>query len=86
MANPMYNMFGAVQPQMSTPQQLPGPFGNAVQVANKYQEFMSTFSGNPQQIAQNMMATGQMSQEQFRVLDSMVRPTQQLLRQMGMNV
>lgn len=86
MANPMYSMFGANQPPMSMPQQLSGPFGNAAQVANKYQEFMSTFSGNPQQIAQNMMATGQMTQEQFRVLDSMVRPTQQLLRQMGMRV
>lgn len=71
MANPLFNMFG------NNPQA--GPFGNMTQLMNQYNEFKSNFQGDPKQKVQELMNSGQMSQEQFAQLSSMAQTFQQLM-------
>lgn len=71
MANPLFNMFG------NNPQA--GPFGNMTQLMNQYNEFKSSFQGDPKQKVQELMNSGQMSQEQFAQLSSMAQTFQQLM-------
>lgn len=71
MANPLFNMFG------NNPQE--GPFGNMTQLMSQYNEFKSNFQGDPKQKVQELMNSGQMSQEQFAQLSSMAQTFQQLM-------
>ena len=71
MANPLFNMFGN-NPQV-------GSFGNMTQLMNQYNEFKSNFQGDPKQKVQELMNSGQMSQEQFAQLSSMAQTFQQLM-------
>lgn len=71
MANPLFNMFG------NNPQA--GPFGNMTQLMSQYNEFKSNFQGDPKQKVQELMNSGQMSQEQFAQLSSMAQTFQQLM-------
>lgn len=66
--NPLFNMFG------NSP--MPGPFNNMNQVINQFNQFKSTFQGDPQQQVQDLLNSGKMSQEQFNQLSNMA----QLLR------
>lgn len=70
--NPLYNMFGN-QPQANN------PFGNAMNVINQFNQFRSTFQGDPQQKVQELLNSGQMSQEQFNQLSNMAQAFRQLL-------
>lgn len=55
MANPLYNQYGNQ--------------GNSQQdIIRKVKEFQKTFKGNPQQIVQNMVASGQLPQNVFNQL------------------
>lgn len=58
MANPVFGLFGA-------PQQ--PPRSNMVQ---QFQQFMNNFKGNPQQKVQELLQSGQMTQEQFTQFSS----------------
>lgn len=69
--NPLFNMFGN--------QQGPGPFNNMTQVINQFNQFKSTFQGDPQQKVQELLNSGQMSQDQFNQLSSMAQMFQTLL-------
>lgn len=71
MANPLFNMFGNNLQA--------GPFGNMTQLMNQYNEFKSNFQGDPKQKVQELMNSGQMSQEQFAQLSSMAQTFQQLM-------
>ena len=71
MANPLFNMFG------NNPQS--GSFGNMTQLMSQYNEFKSNFQGDPKQKVQELMNSGQMSQEQFAQLSSMAQTFQQLM-------
>lgn len=53
MANPLFGMFGNSQQQQRP---------NMMQ---QFQQFMSNFRGNPQQRVQELLQSGQMTQEQF---------------------
>lgn len=68
--NPLFNMFG---------NQSNGPFSNMANVINQFNQFQSTFQGDPRQQVQNLLNSGQMSQEQFNQLSSMAQAFQTLL-------
>ena len=57
MANPLFQQFG---------NQMPGN-----NIMNQFEQFRKNFKGNPQQIVQQLLASGQMSQAQFNQLKQM---------------
>lgn len=62
MANPLFN-------QMNMPGQMPmGPGGNFMA---QLQQFRNMINGDPQQIVQNLIQSGQMSQDQFNQYSQM---------------
>ena len=67
--NPLFNMFGNQQ----------GPFNDMNNVINQFNQFQSTFQGDPKQKVQELLNSGQMSQEQFNQLSSMAQVFQTLL-------
>lgn len=69
--NPLFNMFGN--------QQAGGPFNNVNNVIEQYNQFKSNFQGDPKQQVQNLLNSGQMSQDQFNQLSSMAQAFQTLL-------
>lgn len=68
--NPLFNMFG------QNNQNGMFPF-NMVQ---QFNQFKQNFQGDPKQRVQNLLDTGQMSQEQFNQLSSMAQMFQQFLK------
>lgn len=68
MANPLFN----------GPMQF-GPFGNIQNTIQQFNQFQSTFQGNPQQKVQELLQTGQMSQQQFNQLSQMAQVFRQIL-------
>lgn len=66
--NPLFNMFGQ-QPQMPFPM-------NMIQ---QFNQFRQTFQGDPQQRVQQLLNSGQMTQEQFNQLSSMAQMFQQFI-------
>lgn len=48
-----------------------GMFGNFTNFMNQLNQFRAGLSGNPQQMVNNMVQSGQMSQEQFNYLSNM---------------
>lgn len=73
MANSVYNMLGNSSPQMG------GPFGNMLQMMSKFNEFKSTFKGDPQQQIQQMLNSGKISQAQLNQYVQMARQFQQFI-------
>lgn len=69
--NPLFNMFGN--------QQVPGPFSNFSNVLNEYNKFRQTLQGDPRQQVQDLLNSGQMSQDQFNQLSQMAQTFQMLL-------
>lgn len=69
--NPLFNMFGNSQ--------YPGPFSNMSNVINEYNKFRATLQGDPRQQVQDLLNSGQMSQEQFNQLSQMAQTFQTLL-------
>ncbi len=60
MSNPLFNQYG------QTPPVIPG--NNFMQ---RLQQFSNMVRGNPQQIVQNLMQSGQMTQDQFNQFSQM---------------
>lgn len=67
MGNPLFgnNFNGSPQNNMFN------PFGGFMNFMNQFNQFRSGVQGNPQQMVQNMIQNGQMSQEQFNQLSNM---------------
>lgn len=59
---------------------LQGPFSNMAYIINQYNQFKSTFQGDPKQQVQDLLNSGQMSQEQFNQLSNMAQMFQTFLR------
>lgn len=78
MPNPLFNMFGNQQP-MNRPNQNVGPFNNPMEMIQQFNQFRSGFQGDPRQTVQNLLQTGQMSQEQFNQLSQMAQTFRQLI-------
>ena len=66
MSNPLFNLLGS---------NLPMP-----DFLQKFNQFRSTFSGDPKQQVQQMLNSGQMSQSQFNQLSQMASQIQKTLK------
>ena len=64
--NPFYNPQGGMP--MSG-----GPFQNMMAMIQQFNQFRSTFQGNPQQKVQELLNSGRMTQEQFNQLSQMAQ-------------
>ena len=69
MPNNLFNALGI--------QRLPGPMGNVQDLMNQFNQFRQTFRGNPQQQIQQMMNSGQITQDQY---NQAVQIAQQMMR------
>ena len=67
--NPLFNRFG--NHIGNNPAPASGPFGNVLNMANAFRQFKQNFQGDPREQVQNMLNSGQMSQEQFNQLSNM---------------
>lgn len=69
MANPLYNQYNQ-----------PINDGGLSQIIEQAKEMRKTFNGNPQQVVQNLLNSGQMSQKTFNELSQIA---QQVVQAMG---
>lgn len=67
----LFSKFGMQQQPMNN------GFSNML---NRFKEFKRTFSGNPQQQVQQLLNSGQMTQEQFNQLSKMATQFQNMMR------
>lgn len=72
MANSVYNMLGNSQPM--------GPLGNMVHMMQQFNEFKSSFKGDPQQQLQQMLNSGKISQAQLNQYVQMAKQFQQFMK------
>lgn len=70
MANPLYNILGGGSV----------PTNNMANMLQRFNQFRSTFSGDPKQAVQNLLNSGQMSQQQFNQLQQMATQFQKMLK------
>ena len=68
--NPLFNLFGQNYNQN-------GNF--PLNLVQQFNQFRSTFQGDPKQQVQNLLNSGQMTQEQFTQLSSMARDFEKLI-------
>lgn len=69
MANPLYNQY-----------RQPINDGGLSQIIEQAKQMRKTFNGNPQQVVQNLLNSGQMSQKTFNELSQIA---QQVVQAMG---
>ena len=74
MGNPLFGNGGMGQNNMF------GPFGGMMNFMNQFNQFRLGIQGNPQQMVQNMLQNGQMSQEQFNQLSNMANQIMPFMR------
>ena len=67
-------------PLMGGMPQMGGPFGNIQEMMQRYQQFRQSFCGNPRQQVEQMMNSGQVSQDRYNYAYQMA---QQFQRMMG---
>ena len=56
------------------------PMGNMMNLVQRFQQFRNNFQGNPQQVVQQMMQSGQISQQQYNNAVQMAQQLQGLLK------
>lgn len=61
---------------------MPGSFGNIQQMIQSFNQFRNTFKGNPQEVVQNMLNSGQLSQERFNQAQQMAKQFQDMIGKM----
>ena len=61
-------------------QQLSNNKGNMGNLIQQFNQFKQSFSGNPQQIVQQMLSSGKISQEQYNQAVQMANQFQQFLK------
>ena len=76
MGNPFYNRFRNNGNQNN----LPGPLGNMQNFMQRFQQFKNQFQGDPRQQVQDLLDSGQMTQEQFNQLSNMAKMYQNLFK------
>lgn len=74
MSNPLFGNGGMGQNNMF------GPFGGMMNFMNQLNQFRNGIQGNPQQMVQNMLQNGQMSQDQFTQLSNMANQIMPFMR------
>lgn len=60
MPNPLFNALGGGK--------MPGKMGNFQQMMSQFQQFKSTFRGDPKQEVEKLLQSGQMTQDQLNQL------------------
>lgn len=75
MMNPLFNLLGG---NSSLP--LPNGLGNLQNLMQQFNQFKSTFQGNPQQQVQGLLNSGRMTQAQFNQLQKMAQQLQSYFR------
>lgn len=70
-ASSLFNLFGRQTPQVN------GGFANMM---GQFQQFKQNFSGDPKAQVQQLLDSGQMSQEQFNKLSQLATQFQNMLR------
>lgn len=73
MANPLFDKFNQ-QPVNQN------PFGNMMNMLQQFNQFKSTFRGDPKQKVQELLNSGQMSQQQFQQLSAMAEQLQKMMK------
>lgn len=58
----------------------PGPTNNMANLLSQFNQFRSTFSGNPEQQVKQLLQSGRMSQEQFNHFAQTANQLRQLLK------
>ena len=71
-ASSLFNMFGKQNPFINN--------NGFINMMNQFQEFKQNFSGDPQQQVQQLLNSGQMSQQQFNQLSTMATQFQNMMR------
>lgn len=56
------------------------PFGNIQNLKNQYQQFRSSFQGDPREKIQEMLNSGQITQQQINQAQNMAEQFKSLLR------
>ena len=56
------------------------PNSGAIQLLQRFQQFRQTYSGNPQQQIQQMLQSGQITQQQYNSAVQMAQQLQQFLK------
>lgn len=71
--NPLFNLLGGNNAQ------LPGPFGNMQNFMSQFNQFKQAFQGDPKQQVQQLLNSGQMSQQQFNQISQMATQIQRMM-------
>ena len=58
----------------------PSPTNNMANLLSQFNQFRSTFSGNPEQQVKQLLQSGRMSQEQFSQLAQTANQLRQLIK------
>jgi len=72
MANSLFNTLGSSS-------NLPAPFSNIQNMLGKLNQFRQSFQGDPKQQVQQLLNSGQMSQNQYNQLSQMATQIQNML-------
>lgn len=56
-----------------------GPFANMQNMVNQFQQFRQNFQGDPRAQVQQLLNSGQMTQEQFNQLSNLANQFQQMM-------
>lgn len=72
MANPLYNLLGSAIQNT--------PMGNMMNMMQQFKQFRNSFKGDPKQQIQQLLDSGQMSQDQFNQLQQIARQFRQIMK------
>ena len=75
--NPFYNPMQGMSPNNGFGN---NPFGNMMNMMSQFNQFRQTFQGDPKQKVQELLNSGQMTQEQFNQLSQMAQQFRPFIR------
>ena len=73
MSNPLFQQFGGGR--------MPGPPGNMQDFMARFNQFRASFQGDPQQKVQELLNSGQMTQQQYNQFRQQAEQIQRMLGQ-----
>ena len=73
MSNPLFDVLSGGNGQML------GNLGNMASLMQQFNQFRNNFRGNPQQIVQEMLNSGRLSQQQFDKVAQMATQFQRMM-------
>lgn len=71
MGNPLFDALGGGR--------VPGHMGNFQQMMQQFQQFKSTFQGDPKAEVEKLLQSGKISQQQLNVLQTMAKQFQSMM-------